>query len=146
MLLHKHYADEVSDALYEEEQARIRAERAAAERSIRELATDNEELIANLSKALALTVRVQDAYEEATESTRRLLNQAFFARIEISEEHVDDVELTEPYARLLAHELLVSLTLEDEDGRSSRRTDGAGKTEPPAFVRPRVRLRILQWS
>jgi site-specific DNA recombinase len=135
MLLHKHYADEVSDVLYEEEQVRIREERAAAERSIRELTNDNEELLANLKKALRLTVHVQDAYKEASESTRKLLNQAFFTRIEVSEEDIDDVELTEPYARLLADDLLISLSHEGQDGTAVEMKGGGRKDRTPGLCR-----------
>jgi site-specific DNA recombinase len=145
ILLHKHYADEVSDALYEEEQIRIREERVAAERAIRELSIDNEELLANLRKALTLTIRVQDAYQQATESTRKLLNQAFFSRIEISDEEIDDVQLTEPYTRLLADDLLISLTHEGQE-RIPETVGRALNDGTPGLWQAEGSIRVLQWS
>ena len=100
-LLAAHYADRISAALFNEEQDRLRRERASAEKLQSELAVDHREVLARLDVALELTERLQAAYRLATPTVRRLLNQAIFKRIWIDKEAVNGVELAKPFDDLI---------------------------------------------
>jgi site-specific DNA recombinase len=108
-LLHQHYQERITEALFEDELARIRKERAGAEKTIDRLQTDYEQLLANLETALKLAGDMGRAYALAGPTVRRLLNQAFFRQLRISEEDVAEAVLTEPYAQLLAIDLIDEL-------------------------------------
>ena len=108
-LLHQHYQERISEALFEDELARIRKERAGAEKTIDRLQTDYEELLANLETALKLAGDMGCAYALAGPTVRRLLNQAFFKQLRISEEDVAEAVITEPYEQLLAIDLIDEL-------------------------------------
>lgn len=99
-LLQAHYADQVSPELFAEEQARIRRERAGAEQRMGELSVDHGRILDALDAALSLTEDMQQAYVNAGPQERRLLNQAFFKRLEIDAEEVVGWELAEPFASL----------------------------------------------
>lgn len=101
-LLTAHYADQISDALFQKETQRIQRERAAAERVIKELEVPFEEALATLDKALDLTTDIQRAYEQGDGQERRLLNQAFFERLEIVREDTADQKLHQPFSDLIA--------------------------------------------
>ena len=99
-LLQAHYADQVSPGLFADEQARIRREQAAAKRRLRELSIDHERVLEALDAALTMTTDIQTAYIQAGPQERRLLNQAFFKGLDISEEEIVGYELAEPFASL----------------------------------------------
>ena len=96
----------ISDALFVEEQQRIRRERVAAEQRQAELDVDHHELLDHVDIALGLTDRIQAAYCLAEPQTRRIFNQAIFARIWIMQETVADIELAFPFAEVLANDLV----------------------------------------
>jgi site-specific DNA recombinase len=99
-LLQAHYADQVSPELFAEEQARIRRERAGAQQRLDDLSVDHGRILDALEAALSLTEDMERAYVAAKPQERRLLNQAFFKRLEIDAEEVVGYELAEPFASL----------------------------------------------
>jgi site-specific DNA recombinase len=103
--LQAHYADNISDSLFGEEQQRIRRERVAAERRLTELQVDHGRTLERLDIALGLTHRVQASYLMAEPQTRRLFNQAIYQRIWIKQEAVSDIELAGPFVDLLVDDL-----------------------------------------
>jgi site-specific DNA recombinase len=101
-LLDAHYAEEVSKAIFSEEQRRIQSERAAAEKLQSELDFDHREVLGHLEVALELTDRLQDAYRLSKPLVRRLFNQAIFKGIWIKDEGIARVELKEPFDEFIA--------------------------------------------
>ena len=99
-LLTAHYADQVSESLFAEEQVRIRRERATAEKLIKELDIQHQRVLRALDVALAMTDRIQAAYCQADRQERRLFNQAFFERLEIDNEKVANHVLADPFAQM----------------------------------------------
>ena len=99
-LLQAHYNDHVSPELFAEEQARIRRERAAAESRLEELSVDHGRVLDALEDALTLTEDMERVYLAASPQERRLLNQAFFKKLEVDAEEVVGYELAEPFASL----------------------------------------------
>lgn len=147
-LLQAHYADNISDELFAEEQQRIRRERVAAEQRQVELQVDHGRTLERLDVALGLTDRIQAAYMMAAPQTRRLFNQAIFARIWIDRERVSDIELASPFAELLTGDLVddmsagrtaevdqpeseTSTALADRGGSNVQRMVRAEGLEPP---------------
>jgi site-specific DNA recombinase len=108
-LLHQHYDNLVSNALFREEQTRLRRERAAAEEAVEKLSADYDLLRDNLDRALRLAGNVSGAYAIAGRSVRRLLNQAFFEQLRIREDDVVEAVLAEPFRQLLADDLIQQL-------------------------------------
>jgi site-specific DNA recombinase len=100
-LLTAHYADQISESLFSDEQKRISRERIGATKRIEQLSLGHERVLDALDVALALTDNMQAAYCQASPQERRLLNQAFFERLEIDKEEVAGDQLAEPFADLL---------------------------------------------
>jgi DNA invertase Pin-like site-specific DNA recombinase len=105
-LLDAHYADRISDALFQEESTRIQRERVAALKLVESLEAPYEEALRNLDLALDLLDDMQSAYIAATDKQRRLFNQAIFKRIWIDNEDVSDSTLAEPFEELLDDEVV----------------------------------------
>ncbi len=101
-LLTAHYADQISESLFSDEQKRISRERVGATKRIEQLSLGHEKVLDALDVALALTDDMQAAYCQASPQERRLLNQAFFERLEIDKEEVVGDQVAEPFDRLLA--------------------------------------------
>ena len=99
-LLRAHYADQISESLYVEEQERIQRGRVGCERRIAELSVEHERVLDALDTALALTKNMQAAYRQARPQQRRLFNQAFFERLEILVEDVVGSQIADPFAQL----------------------------------------------
>ena len=132
-LLSAHYADKISDHIYTEEQQRIRRERAAAENLLRRYEIKQDVILETLDLALQLTDNTQAAYLQADTTERRLLNQAFFERIEIDTEDITDHTLNPPFAQLAP--LVKALPASgSKDGRRARTAATAPRT---ASNRPR---------
>jgi site-specific DNA recombinase len=108
-LLAAHYNDAISDHIFAEEQKRIRRERVAADTLLRRYEIKQDTILETLNVALSLTKNIQAAYLQADSTERRLLNQAFFKRIEIDSEEVSDFELAAPFAQLAAPGLVEAL-------------------------------------
>jgi site-specific DNA recombinase len=100
-LLQAHYADQVSEGLFAEEQERIRRERIAAEKRMEDADLAHDDGLKALDLALSLTEDIQRTYCLASPQERRLLNQGLFERIEIDREDVVDDQLAEPFDQLL---------------------------------------------
>ncbi len=78
-----------------------------------------------LARALELAGSCGAQYQAAPNAIRRQLNQGFFKAIYIDQEgRVARVELTEPFAALLAEDLLVRL---EEEAKSYRRRSGEAR-------------------
>lgn len=105
-LLAAHYADRISEALFTEEEARIRRERIAANELVARLDIKHDQLLETLDLALELTEDIHAAYCRAEATERRLFNQAFFERLEVDSEEITGNQLAEPYAQLLANDLI----------------------------------------
>ncbi len=108
-LLERHYADKVSNHIYDEEQVRIQRERTAAHKTINDLNLSYDKAHQTLQQALQLTEDVQAAYRRAGPTVRRFFNQAFFERLEIQEDEVTDATLAEPYRTILDEEFIDAL-------------------------------------
>ena len=103
-LLNKHYADEISDELFSDEQARIKRERADTEVIVARLTVSHDDLLEMLALALRLaSFDLQDLYRRSTPQIRRLMNQAIFEAIWVSHDEVERSRLTSPLRE--THEL-----------------------------------------
>ena len=110
--LHTEEGENTSPDAFRAERARMQDEIAAAEASLAETQDRLEINETDLCRALELAEDIAAVYELADERTRRGYNQAFFTRIKITARwdetesrtvvEVAGVELTEPYAVLLA--------------------------------------------
>jgi site-specific DNA recombinase len=96
-LLDAHYADEISPELFSDEQTRIRRERVAATTTIERLSVESERAAGGLGAALALMDDAQASYLRCEDADRRLMNQAFFDRIEIDVEEVAAAAMARPF-------------------------------------------------
>lgn len=132
-LLAAHYNDAISDHIFAEEQQRIRRERVAADELLRRYEIKQEAILETLDHALNLTKSVQAAYLQADDVERRLLNQAFFERIEIDSEEITGHELAAPFAQLAAPGLAEALEGAAAAGSHPRgaRGNGARKAKTP---------------
>lgn len=109
---HAEEGDDVSPDAFRAERARMAAEIKEAEKSLAETETKLRLNADDLCRALELAGDIASVYEDASEQTRRGYNQAFFRRVKIRARwddkqgrtvvEVAGVELTEPYAVLLA--------------------------------------------
>jgi site-specific DNA recombinase len=99
-LLQAHYADQISEGLFADEQARIRRERTAAQRRIDSLDVEYDQVVNALDLALAMTDDIRRAYAQAGPQERRLLNQGLFERLEIDSEEIVGEQLAEPFDQL----------------------------------------------
>jgi site-specific DNA recombinase len=100
-LLQAHYADAVPLDLLRSEQARIADQLAYIGQRVG-TTTEHETLINfNLQRALKLATDVQKIYVASADPERRLLNQAFFNKLIVHDDHVES-ELAEPYDILLS--------------------------------------------
>jgi hypothetical protein len=108
-LLDRHYADRVSDHIYDQEYDRIRRERAHAHKTLDDLSVSYDKAKNTLDLALELTSDVQAAYRAAAPDARRFFNQAFFERIDILEDDVADATLAQPYKLLLDQDFIDAL-------------------------------------
>jgi DNA invertase Pin-like site-specific DNA recombinase len=122
--LHAEEGDSVSPDAFRDERTRLKAEIDAAEESLAEteqrMVLDAEQL----RMALRLAENVVEVYAVADEQTKRGYNQAFFKKLYVLPEWDDEqgrevvrisgAELTEPYAVLLADDLVPGVLAEAE--------------------------------
>ncbi len=131
-LLHMHYEERISGELFDEEQARPRRERQGAETLIARFSLQYEDIAATLELALGILSRdLQDVYARANDTIRRLLNQALFEALWVSDEEVVADQPAEPFASVQGFQA----ALEAEGGHRSRAAGlarGPGKTKAPA--------------
>jgi site-specific DNA recombinase len=134
------YAEEGEDTspdAFRAERARMQQEIAAAEASLAETEGRLEINESDLCRALELAENIAGIYELADERTRRGYNQAFFTRIKIRARWDDQagrtavevagVELTEPYAVLLAEQTTKEALAWVEAIKTGERPQKAGK-------------------
>jgi site-specific DNA recombinase len=106
----------ISPAVFKRKQDKLEAEIEAAQKSLAETETRLKLEHQDLCAALDLAGKVQAVYTGADEQTKRGYNLAFFRKVKIrarwdseqgrAEVEVESVELTEPYAVVLADESL----------------------------------------
>jgi hypothetical protein len=143
------YAEEGEDTspdAFRAERKRMQQEIAAAEASLAETEGRLEINESDLCRALELAEDIASVYELADERTRRGYNQAFFTRIKIKArwDHEQrqttveavEVELTEPYAVLLAEQTTEDLGL--GRCRQGPGTPGNRRKTPPEGRRGRL--------
>ena len=100
-LLRAHYAEAIPMELLRSEQERISREAMDAESAIRQSQTEAATIEAGLDKALALATECGHRYPAASPLVRRLFNQAFFERFEVTSDYEVTAELKEPFSQLV---------------------------------------------
>ena len=108
-LLHAHYAGAVPLDLLKSEQARIGRETDEALSRIGVCEMELDAIDRVLDDALKLAGDCKRAYEMADEKIRRQFNQAFFEKLLVEDDRVRGVVLAEPFAQLLADDLVRNL-------------------------------------
>ena len=103
-LLQAHYVSAVPLDLLKTEKDRISRQLADVELSLTATSVEFDRIEECLGKALDYAVHCGRAYLRAGPQERRLLNQAFFERIDVYEDDVQ-VGLAEPFKTLLSEEL-----------------------------------------
>lgn len=73
----------------------------------------------NLDEILALCAEAQHIYVESSHVMRRLLNQAVFAKLLVTEDAITGAELASPYAEVFAEVSGQSVLAVDTDGLGS---------------------------
>lgn len=106
-LLYAHYAGAIPIDLLKSEQARIATQLNRIHEQLTAADADFEQARSMLSDTLDLTRDCHSAYMQADDNTRRLFNQAFFAKIYIDEddetrERSVRVDYNEPFDHLLS--------------------------------------------
>jgi site-specific DNA recombinase len=120
--LHAEEGDDVSGDAFREERARMQVEIRAAEQSLAETEQRLQLDADNLRMALELAGDVAGVYATADETTKRGYNQAFFTKLLLTPEwdqenncmgvRISGAVLTEPYAELLAADLVPAVMRE----------------------------------
>jgi site-specific DNA recombinase len=140
--LHAEEGDDISGDAFREERVRMQSEIRSAEKS---LAATEQRLTLDadaLRIALELAGDVAEVYSHADEQIKRGYNQAFFKKLLIVPEwdeeqgrtivRVTGAELTEPYAAVLADDLVSEVMSEVELIRSGAANAESGSNEPPS--------------
>ncbi len=139
--LHAEEGDDVSPDAFRDERQRMQREIKAAEQSLAEteqrLSLDAD----ILRMALELAEDVAEVYRTADKQIKRGYNQAFFSKLYVMPEWDEDqgtvariasAELTEPYAALLAQNLVPDVLSEVEQIRDAATQAEDGPCEPPS--------------
>jgi site-specific DNA recombinase len=100
-LLHAHYAGAVPLDLLKTEQQRITDELASVKGVLAAATASFERVQDTVAKAVAWAENCRLAYLESGPHGRRLMNQAFFKRVLVTEEGVVDWEYNQPFATLM---------------------------------------------
>lgn len=109
-LLQAHYAGAVPTDLLGSEMKRLTREIAEADVEIAAAKTTTTDLEAVLEAALAAVANCETAYLAAPNPVRRQINQGFFKKLLIGQDgSVEEAELTEPFAALLADGVVCQL-------------------------------------
>ncbi len=125
-LLQAHYAGAVPQDMLASEMDRLTRGLTDAETEIKSATKTLDELEATLEQALAAAASCQRQYEDAPPSIRRQINQGFFRRLLIGPGgEVERVEMTEPFAALLADGQVLSL----DDAPQGAQIDPDGRPE-----------------
>ena len=105
-LLEAHYADAISLDLLRSEQQRMSRELAEAEVRLEASTTRYDDVERILLRAVELVTELGEAYRLGGDDVRRLLNQAVFEKLYVTEDGVIGADLTEAIAALLAEDLV----------------------------------------
>jgi site-specific DNA recombinase len=100
-LLQAHYHDAVPLDLLKSEQARIAGEIASTRSALKGAVYDSERIEETAERAVSLLKNCHTTYEDMSPQERRLMNQAFFSKIWVTEDGVVGWEYQEPFASLL---------------------------------------------
>jgi len=100
-LLQAHYADAIPLDMLKSEQQRIATEMAHAEQQLEADTMAVAEVIDAISAALRRAEDCHETYLNASTTTRRTMNQAFFERVEISDDYATTPTLCGEYELLL---------------------------------------------
>jgi hypothetical protein len=100
-LMQAHYADAIPLELLKTEQARLGAERGQLEAALRVSLADDQRLRANAEAAVKLLQNCHQAYRRMGGRERRLMNQAFFEKVWVTEDGIVAWEYAEPFATLM---------------------------------------------
>jgi site-specific DNA recombinase len=100
-LLQAHYADAIPLDLLKAEQQRIAEEKIAVRAALEVTVASAEHLKATAHAAVTLATNCYRSYLDAPNRERRIMNQAFFHAIWVTEEGVVGWEYNEPFATLL---------------------------------------------
>ena len=100
-LMQARYAGAVPLDLLKSEQARLTGEIDQLQAALKVTFASEQRLEANADGAVALLSNCHRAYEEMGDHERRLMNQAFFKKVCVTEEGVTSWEYEEPFASLM---------------------------------------------
>jgi hypothetical protein len=100
-LLQAHYAGAIALDLLKTEQARLSGEIDQLQAALKVSIASGLRLQANADAAVALLDNCHRAYEQMSDRERRLMNQAFFKKVWVTEEGVAGWEYNEPFATLM---------------------------------------------
>jgi hypothetical protein len=122
--LHAEEGDDISGDAFRDERLRMKQEIQAAEQSLAETEQRLTIETEHLTMALELAQDVALLYAQADDATKRSINQAFFQKLYVLPEwdedqgqttaRIDSADLTEPYALLLAEDLVEGVLAEVE--------------------------------
>jgi site-specific DNA recombinase len=137
-LLQAHYAGAVPVDLLKVEQDRIAAQLAHIEDRLQRASEAAETVEESLTLALDLLSDCHEAYRRASDSVRRLYNQAFFEQIFISDEGISAV-LAEPFRTLIGPEVVHAVQTGTDDADPATEgpvetSDDAQDTSPDAWT------------
>jgi site-specific DNA recombinase len=127
-LLQAYLSDAVPLDLLKSEQQRIDRELSDSQRLLDASEQAAGDVAKALDAALAFLLSCQEAYEVADPRVRRRMNQAFFERIEVSDEYDADATVIEPYRLLLHEDVWREIRRQEFRKRSERRPE----TQEPA--------------
>jgi site-specific DNA recombinase len=101
-LLHAHYAEAIPLELLKSEQLRISNEISVAEARLQGTGAELQRVEDTVRRAVAYARDCHRSYLAADEHGRRLMNQAFFERVWVTEDGVVGWEYQQPFATLMA--------------------------------------------
>jgi site-specific DNA recombinase len=136
-LLRAHYAGAVPLEQLRDEQARIAAALAGAEREVTSTRLARNQLAESLDRALSLLEDAQAHYKHSNGPERRQMNQAVFRRLFIYDDQITEAERTDLYQRLLAPDLHDQLRTE----RNGTSAEEANTPSPAGHKGKRKNLR-----
>jgi len=148
-LLRAHYAGAVPLDLLKAEQARLSRELVDAEALLTDAAVAVERVETTLRRAIELADDCHEAYAIAVPFDRKLMNQAFFKKLFITERGIIRWELNEPFASLLderTHGFLLALNAAQTAAEAEAAVQQANGKARLGVERPYERRRPSWWA
>jgi site-specific DNA recombinase len=136
-LLEAFYADAIGVDQLKAEQKRISAELGRASRGLEDARADTANVEAALDLVLSLLTACELIYEKSSGEIRRLLNQAFFERLEVDTDRSLSAVLASPFAETIEHRAIRGRNEKNpgpddpDQGSSKTLLVGEGGLEPP---------------